>query len=354
MPDYETDFNPEARSAVVRRRLKTIPRSFLLLTLLTALAPIVFPLALAVDVVRFIAFRRPFMAVRMLAFGWVWLATEAVGIIRFFLQWLAAGFGRNRKHMVDRAWAVQQWWARVLFGSVRRLFRLGLEVDGYDSVTPGPILAMFRHASIIDNLLPAALLTDAKGLKLRWLIKRELLEVPSLDVGGKRLPNYFVDRAAADPREELRRIRALATNLASDEGILIYPEGTRFTERRRARALEKLQESASSLYDRASRLRYVLPPRIGGVLTLLDSGVDPVICAHEGLGGFAKVRDIWSGAIMNTTIRVKFWRVAAADVPTDRKGRIDWLYAQWEAIDAWIESVKTPVVSEARPAPGIA
>jgi 1-acyl-sn-glycerol-3-phosphate acyltransferase len=354
MPDYETDFNPEARSAVVKRRLKTVPRSLLLLVLLTILAPIVFPIALAVDFGRFLIFRRPFMAVRMIAFGWVWLATEAVGIVRFFLHWLTAGFGRNRKRMVDRAWAVQQWWARVLFGSVRRLFRLGLEIEGYDSVTPGPILAMFRHASIIDNLLPAALLTDAKGLKLRWLIKRELLQVPSLDVGGKRLPNYFVDRSAADPREELRRIRALGSNLAADEGLLIYPEGTRFTERRRSRALEKLHESASNLYERASNLRYVLPPKTGGVLTLLDSGVDPLICAHEGLGGFAKVSDIWSGAIMNTTIRVKFWRVAATDVPTDRKGRIDWLYTQWEAIDAWIASVKPPSVADTQTAPGIA
>lgn len=341
MPDYTTDFNPEPRADVVKRRLKTIPRNILLFILLTALSPIVFLVALIVDAIRFAFTRRPFMAVRMLAMGWLWLFIETVAFGRFFAHWLIAGFGRNRKRMIDRAWAVQAWWARSLLGAVRRLFKLDLQVEGLDTVTPGPVLAMFRHASIIDNLLPAALLSDAKGLKLRWLIKRELLQVPSLDVGGKRLPNYFVDRNASDPREELRRIKALTRNLADDEGLLIYPEGTRFTEGRRTRALEKLQEGASHLYERASHLRYVLPPKPGGVLALLDSGADPVICAHEGLGGFAKIRDIWSGAMMKRTIRVKFWRVAAQDVPRDRKGRVDWLFEQWEAIDAWIASVKS-------------
>jgi 1-acyl-sn-glycerol-3-phosphate acyltransferase len=339
VPDYDTDFHPERRADVVRRRLKTIPRSILLFVVLTLLAPIAFTVALIVDAVRFALFRRPFMGVRMLAFGWIWLYTEMVGILRFFLHWVFAGFGRNRKMMVERAYRTQAWWARVLFTSVRRLFRLNIKVEGLDVANPGPVLAMFRHASIIDNLLPAALLTDQRGLKLRWLIKKELLQVPSLDVGGNRLPNYFVDRNAADPREELRRIRALTQHLAEDEGLLIYPEGTRFTESRRARALDKLQEGASHLYERAAGLRYVLPPKIGGVLSLLDAEADPLICAHEGLGGFAKVKDIWSGAMLNRTIRVKFWRVSYDDVPKDRKGRVDWLFEQWEAIDSWIASV---------------
>lgn len=339
MPDYDTDFHPEARADVVRRRLKTIPRSILLFALLTVLAPVVFFVALVVDAGRFVLFRRPFMAIRMLAFAWIWLYSEMVGLTRFFLHWVGAGFGANRKMMVERAYVTQAWWGRMLLASVQRLFRLDLQVEGLEVANPGPVLAMFRHASIIDNLLPAALLTDQRGLKLRWLIKKELLQVPSLDVGGNRMPNYFVDRAATDPREELRRIRALTQHLAEDEGLLIYPEGTRFTESRRARALDKLQESASHLYERASNLRYVLPPKIGGVLTLLDAKADPLICAHEGLGGFAKVKDIWSGAMLNRTIRVKFWRVSYDDVPKDRKGRVNWVFEQWEAIDSWIASV---------------
>jgi 1-acyl-sn-glycerol-3-phosphate acyltransferase len=345
--DYETIYNPEPRKAVVKRRLVTISRSSALFLIVTIGAPLWVLMATAVDTFRLLVFRKPMMAVRMLAFAWVWLAAELIGLTRFAWQWIAAGFGRDRRRLVDQAWGVQAWWARTLLSTVQRLFRLELDIDGLDLATPGPVLAMFRHASIVDNLLPAALLTDRRGLKLRWIIKRELLSVPSLDVGGKRLPNYFVDRAASDPRQELRAIKRLAEALGPDEGVLIYPEGTRFTESRRARALAKLRDGGSHLFERASGLHHVLPPKVGGVLALLDSGADALVCAHEGLGGFAKLRDIWSGAMLNRTIRVKLWRIAAADIPRGRASRVDWLYTQWEAIDAWIASVKAPSTAPA-------
>ena len=338
VPDYDTDFNPEPRAMGVRRRLVSIPRSVLFFVALTVLFPLLALVATVVDVVRAVAFRRPFMALRMLAFGWMFLFTELAGITRFFGHWLMAGFGARRAWMVERAWPVQAWWARTLLGSVLRLFRMKLEVEDMDVARPGPIIAMFRHASIIDNLLPAALLTDRLGIKLRWIIKKELLSLPSLDVGGNRLPNYFVDRNADDPRSELRRIKALTSNLDDTEGVLIYPEGTRFTPERKARALQRLEESRPELVERARALRTVMPPRPAGSLALLDSGHDVVVCAHEGLGGFARVADIWSGAILGRTIKVSFRRISAADIPKGRRERVDWLFDQWRQVDDWITS----------------
>jgi 1-acyl-sn-glycerol-3-phosphate acyltransferase len=297
------------------------------------------------------------MSLRLIAFGWVFLAAETWGLVRFFGHWVLSGFGWRREWLVARAWPVQTWWARTLLTSVRRLFRLTLQVEDAERAQPGPIIAMFRHASIVDNLLPAVLLTHGQGLKLRWIIKRELLSVPALDVGGTRLPNYFVARASSDPRTEIRRIRSLAADLAEDEGVLIYPEGTRFTEARRARALAALEKRDPELSARARRLRHVLPPRIGGPLTLLDTGYDVVMCAHEGLGGFAKIRDIWSGALVGRTINVKFWRFGASEIPTTRKGRIAWLFDQWARVDAWIEATNdgvrslTPPRASHRPTP---
>jgi len=231
---------------------------------------------------------------------------------------------------------VQTFWARTLLGGVRRLFRLRFAVTGADVIRPGPIVAMFRHASIVDNLLPVVLLTHDQGIRLRWIVKRELLAVPGLDVGGTRLPNLFVDRSSADPRTEIRRIRELATGLTPAEGVLIYPEGTRFTEERRAKAVAALATRDPSMRTRAERLRNVLPPRIGGPLTLLDAGYDVVVCAHEGLGGFAKIGDVWSGGLVGRTINVTFWRIPAATIPTGRKERIAWLFEEWERVDAWI------------------
>lgn len=333
-------FHNEPRSEIVRRRLASISRSVLFLVALTALLPLLLAAAAAIDAVRWLALRRPWMSVRLVLFGWTFFATEVAGLAWLFFGWVGSGFGRRWDRLVELTWPVQRWWARSLFTSVQRLFRITLSVEGHDTTTPGPILAMFRHASIIDNLLPAVLLTDAKELKLRWIVKRELLSLPSLDVAGTRLPNYFVDRHAEDPRAEIRAIRRLGEGLAPDEGVLIYPEGTRFTEKRRRRALERLQERMPNLHDRAGRLRHVLPPRIGGPLALLDTGSDVVLCGHEGLGGFARIGDIWSGALVGRTVSVKFWRIAAAEIPHDRKARIDWLYTQWEMIDAWIEAAK--------------
>ena len=317
-----------------------MPRSLFFFVLLTALLPVLLVVGAAVDLVRAVALGRPWMAVRLIAFGWIFLAVEIWSLTRFFGHWVLSGFGARRTWLVGKAWPVQAWWARALFGSVQRLFDLELVVERADDATPGPIIAMFRHASIIDNLLPALLLSDQRGLKLRWIIKKELLGVPSLDVGGTRLPNHFVDRASSDPRAEIRAIRALGADLGPDEGVLIFAEGTRFTEKRRERALTELAARDPALYERAKRLRHLLPPRLGGPLTLLDTGYDVVFCAHEGLGGFAKVSDMWSGALIGQKITVRFWRIPAAEVPSGRKQRTTWLFDQWEVLDQWIDSVK--------------
>ena len=338
----DMDFTPEPRTVVIRRRLVTIPRSILIVIAMIALAPIVIPVAVLIDALRWLATRKPAITLRMLAFGFVFFGVEVVGLVRLTMSWISAGFGRDRAKMRDDAWPIQVWWANSLLGAVRRLFRIELSISGQDSVAPGPVIAMFRHASIVDNLLPAVLLTAERGIRLRWIVKRELLTLPSLDVAGKRLPNYFVDRNSTDPRGELRRIRALAADLTSRDGVLIYPEGTRYTPGRFAKAIARLEESNDSMLERARELRHVMPPRPGGTLTLLDSGADVVVGAHQGLEGFAKLGDLWSGAMVGKTISVRLTRISAATIPGGRRERAEWLYDVWADIDSWIEERANP------------
>lgn len=329
-------FTPEPRSRVVLRRLMTIPRSILLFVVSVALAPVLIPAAAAVDGVLWLACGKPAMSLRLLAFGFVFLAVELAGLAWLFLSWVRTGFGRNRVRLRADAWPIQIWWARTLLTAVERIFKLRLEVTGQDDAAPGPVIAMFRHASIVDNLLPAVLLTGDLGIRLRWIVKRELLTLPSLDVAGKRLPNYFVDRHSADPRGELRRIRSLGLDLTSMDGVLIYPEGTRFTPQRHARALKRMRDSDDRMLSRAASLVHVMPPRPGGTLALLDSGADVVVGAHQGLEGFAKLRDLWSGALMGHTVQVRLTRISAGDIPTGRQQRAEWLYEVWGELDGWI------------------
>ena len=82
------------------------------------------------------------------------------------------------------------------------------------------------------------------------MLKRELLSEPCLDIAGQRLPNYFVRRDTGEEVER-ERIGQLARDMGSDDGFLLYPEGTRFTAERRQRALEKIAERDP---QRAARL----------------------------------------------------------------------------------------------------
>ncbi len=325
------------RSAVARRRFVTIPVTLLVAAVVTVAAPVLLVVASAVDVVRFIGARKPFVAVRMVMFGWVYLVAEVVALGALAVAWITAGWGRGRPARLGRsAFRLQEVWARSLLRAFLSIFSMRLEVSGGDAVAPGPIVVMMRHASIADTLLPNVLVTSRHGIRLRYILKRELLVDPALDIAGNRLDNVFVDRAG-DTKAEIERVRALGQGLGEGDGMLIYPEGTRFTESKRERALAALAKRRSPISDRARRLRHVLPPRPGGSLALVDLGVDVVVVAHVGLDGFAEVKDVWDGRIIGSTLRVAFWRIPASEIPADRRGRVDWLLAQWERVDAWIE-----------------
>jgi 1-acyl-sn-glycerol-3-phosphate acyltransferase len=218
------------------------------------------------------------------------------------------------------------------------LFGLRFEVEGLELAAPGPVLVMIRHASIIDNALPDAIIGRAHGLGFRFVIKRELRMLPTIDIGGRWVPTLFVRRASGDTRAELERMRVLTLDLSSDEGLLIYPEGTRSTPEKLARAKEVIAERQPDIAPLAARLRNVLPPRLGGTLELLESArnCDVVIFGHVGLDGFEYISDIWAGGLVGTTVRMKFWRFAAAEVPSDRDELITWLYDRWQLLDDWI------------------
>ena len=302
----------------------------------TVLLPLILLAAGVYDLFRFATGKRRFVAVRLVVIGWVYLASEAAGILALGLVWLLSGGGRLRASYLRATYGIQRWWTRTLFRTIRTMFQLRVEVEGSEDVTPGPIHVFMRHASIIDNLLPGVLIAAPHGLKLRYVLKRELLSDAALDIAGNRLPNYFVDRSAGGDAE-VAAIGALGMGLGSDEGVLIYPEGTRFTVERRERALARL-EGQPDLLGRARRLNNVLPPRPRGPLALLDAvpPADVVVVAHWGLDGFSHIANILDGGLVGSTIRVRFERFPIDDIPTDTADRVEWLYDRWEEVDAWI------------------
>ena len=313
-----------SRRSTILRRLRTVP-PFLLLFVLTTLAlPLLLAVAVVVDAARWLIRRLPWMATRLALLLWIYLAAEAGAIVALFLAWAVP----PRSRLVERTYRLQARWAAVLFGAARRLFSLRFDVEGADVVAPGPIVVLMRHASIVDNLLPALFVAAPHGLRLRYVLKRELLSDPAIDIAGGRLPNCFVLRGADDAEAEVARVRALAAGLGPDEGVLIYPEGTRFTAGKRQRAIER--------QPRAAERRNVLPPRPGGTLAVMETGADVVICAHHGLDGFASIGDLWRGGLVRRTVRIRFARYPGASLPEDREARIEWLWQRWHEVDDWI------------------
>ena len=327
----------EPALARLRRRSLTVPGMLALATAAWLAAPLLLLGALAVDGLR----GGPWPATRLAVFGLVYLACEALGLVASFVLWAAGGPWRraSRARFEDWNFRLQVLWARTLFAGAKRAFGLRVGCAGLEGLGAGPALVFLRHASLADTLLPAVFLSGRLGWRLRYVLKRELLLDPCLDVVGQRLPNVFVRRGSGQSEPEIAAIRGLAQGLGPGEGVLIYPEGTRASPERRRRALERVAATGDTeRLARVRALRHLLPPRSGGPLALLDAarGVDVVFGVHAGFDGVTKLGDVLSGALVGRRVELAFWRVPGDDVPADPVARLPWLDARWAELDAWV------------------
>ena len=328
--------------ARILRRTRGITLEILAFVLVTALFPVLLLGALAVDLVLWLRRRKPWVGVRLVAFLWWFLFGEmrALGVILGI--WIVTGgpFGLDSLRRRVLLYRLRVHWASSHLHGIRVLFGLRFEIEGLEEAAPGPVIVMMRHASIIDNMLPDTVVARTHGIGLRYVIKRELQMIPTIDIGGRWVPTNFVRRASGDAASEIKRLLLLTENLHEGEGILIYPEGTRFTPAKLERAQEIVRERQPELAAVADRLEHLLPPRPGGPLALIAeaSEVDVVFCGHVGFDGFQHISDIWAGELVGSVIGIKFWRVPATEIPKDEAGRAAWLFGEWERMDRWIDS----------------
>jgi 1-acyl-sn-glycerol-3-phosphate acyltransferase len=339
------------RAGRLRRRAKTIAIEIGAFAGLTLLAPLVLAAAAAVDLALWLLRRKPWMAVRLVAMAWWFLLGELRGLAGLARVYVSTG-GPLRRDSLRRRRLVYELrirWARGHLAGLRTLFRLSFEVEGLDLAAPGRALVFMRHASIIDGVLPDAFIGHAHGLGLRFIIKRELQVLPTMDIGGRWVPTIFVRRQSADTDAEVAEVRRLAHDLGEDEAVLIYPEGTRYTPEKLARAQALIAERQPGVAPLAARLRNVLPPRLGGPLALLDESpeTDVVVFGHVGLDGFEYIRDVWRGGLVGTTVRLRFWRHPASTVPATNAGQVEWLYERWLELDEWVGEQRAAAKAEA-------
>ncbi len=317
------------------RRAVSVPAVCCAFVVYLSLLPIALAVTLAADAIAALRRRRDAWTRGLLAVGALLLA-EVAGLVALGFAWVAT-LGRPAAALTA-TYAIQTAWASFLFAALRTLFSLRVTVRGAQEAARGPVLIYARHTSIFDTIVPIVALQAPFGLRMRYVMKRELLWDPCLDVAGQRLPNRFVRRGSSNPAAEIEGVVALGRELGPRDALLIYPEGTRYTPSKAARALARIREAQAELAERAEQLRHVLPPRPGGPVALLGLGHDVAMMAHRGFDGVKGWRDVWNGALVGREVVVEFWRVPASDVPAEEAARPAWLLEAWLRMDAWVDA----------------
>jgi 1-acyl-sn-glycerol-3-phosphate acyltransferase len=343
----------------ILRRLLLVPLVIVIAGALVALAP-----ALAALSVVFAIIRRRFgrmRALRIVYIALIWSLGEAAALAVFLCLWIISGFGGRleTEPYRTRHYGVMRWFLDLIYDAAQRACGLRVEVecpaaDEMDS--PGapasagavepearPVIVLSRHAGPGDSLLLVRYLLAVCGRRPRVVMKATLQLDPSLDIVANRLPNAFIKRHKAGPRSQTDQVRRLARTLDGDGALLLFPEGANWTPLRWRRAIERLRRDGHpGLAERAAAMPNVLPPRPGGALTAIAScpAADVIFVAHTGTDRLVSVRDIWRCLSADISIRARWWRVPACDVPraADYEAQVRWLYDWWQRIDAWITS----------------
>lgn len=328
------------------RRLLTVPAVTLLFTLLVTAAPLWLLAAAA------LSSRVPgkWRVLRLLWFLAVYLALEVAGFVAALALWIGAVFGRNFAHpdVREAHYRLLASLLGVLMRTAQRAFKLELDIsapplpDEEPDVDrgPRPLLVLSRHAGPGDSFLLVHELMAVYGRRPRIVLKDTLQWDPLIDLLLNRLPTRFIS-----PNPSAGGVAAsigvLATDLGERDALVIFPEGGNYSERRRERAIARLEADGHGAWaERARHIRHLMAPRPGGVLAAVDAAAtaDVVFVAHTGLEQFRTVRDLWRGLPMHAGVRAQFWTVKAEDVPEQREEQIDWLYDWWERMDAWIDA----------------
>lgn len=320
-----------SRRARLRRRSISITGLVVMTVVSTTLAPLSVPALAVVDTVRG---RRRLPLVRLNLFGIWWCWIEVIGLVSALGMWTA---GRARDG--DLHYRLMSWWAGALMWGMGTALGRRPQVEGVEHLATGRAIVLSRHASLADSLLSAWSIATTARLHPRYVLKRELLWDPCLDVVGLRIPNHFLARAVDDNSAELEALRELARDLGERDVVVIFAEGTRANPVKRARALERIAERSPERAARMSELRHLLPPRPAGSVALVEADPenDLVSAWHVGFEGM----DTFSGIISSLTSGVPAFRFVVtrhdrASVPTG-PAFADWLDARWLEMDSEVD-----------------
>ncbi len=328
-----------SRSTLMRRSL-SISLISCSAVILLALAPLWIPILWVLDLLRGTS------GLRCIAFIQVFLIMELLGLLALLATWCVSPLLSDQAYM-QANFRIQVWWGSTLFECARRLFNLHSEIEGQELARQAPHVLLPRHASFADTAFACALISRPYGIRHRYALKRELLWDPCIDVAGQRLKCIFLDRGTGRGAEEARRLADACADLDTNEGVLIYPEGTRYSAVKRERRLAVLARHQPEALPVAEALRNVLYPHITGTYAAFESAgfPDALFLAHTGFEHSASFASLWQGRMQGQRVQLRFWRIASEHVPRERVAFSEWLIDQWQHMDEQLDAMKSGTVA---------
>ena len=293
--------------------------------------PALLPVAIVRDLLRG---KLRFPTARTYGFLLQYLFNDSAEILLAPLLWIQAGFGRRLESeaSIERHTRLQQWSLDLLERRAEQLLGLRVHLDDEDNATvrTGPVVVISRHVSLFDSTLPGLLCSRA-GLRARGVIMAELLADPGFDLIYGRIGSVFIPRD--DGPAAIDAIASMTRHADDQSAFIIYPEGRLFTPAVSERTMSRLAAKDPDRAKRLATLDRMLPPRSGGLFTLLDSipEADLVVVDHAGLDDLPKLTTLADTAPLSRTITVTARRIPRAEIPQTADEREQWLDELWLA-----------------------
>ena len=291
------------------------------------LAPLIIPLSwLVAKVTKWRSLDRAILV----AYGYLYY--EIAGVTK--LVWVGIRYRHNYEEMIAKSYDVQRWWAQALFDMAVALFNLNVRVTGEEAIDGDGFILVSRHTNIADNFFPLVFVSTPRQKPVRYILKKELRAVTTLDIGGHRLPNYFIDRTGLQTEQELENVKELLVTCDNDDSLLIYPEGTRFSPAKQERL-----RARDNMKDQVERWPDLLPPRLGGITTILEAnpGKDVVFLCHNGFEGSGGFGDLIDGAWLDSDVNLHFWRIPYEEIGQDYPA---FVFDQWDRMQSTLTELR--------------
>ena len=279
-------------------------------------------------------------SVRRYLFALQYLVNDSVEILAAGPYWVLAGFGTRLRSpsSIERHRRLQQWSLDLLERRAEQLLGLRIEMSSEDHAAlegpdgRQPMIVVSRHVSLFDASLPG-FVTHRAGYTSRGIIMAELLADPGFDLLYGRLGSVFIPRDGGP--SATTAITDMVRGADPATAYVLFPEGRLFRPDVLDRSIGRLATTDPERAGRLGGLTHLLPPRPGGMLTLLDAlpDADVVVLDHRGLDRYRRLADIARSAPITDPITVTARRIPRSQIPSDHAARTRWLDDIWLALD---------------------